>query len=261
MPKLKLFPRLYYNLVQRVLQSGIPAPRTPAAKPLTSCESPPPQSREVALAPHALSESAAHLRSKPTPHYMAAANPYSHFHQTSCLPQSPPGQRFQPFFQPSPYFTTSPYFAAASPTTASDQALMMAAAAQQAAFQQEALRRMQDDRQFYWQAMCLQRQATAAAANGFPSYPSDPRRIEKRNNTIQSCQQNSRQRLKLEKVVTTSRAPVSPFGAQNCSFVELLEMSQMDPDGYYKRICRTLMTSAAEIIDNLVFLPSEQPAT
>eukprot|EP01053_Blabericola_migrator_P001261 Blabericola_migrator_1__1260@NODE_1326_length_4795_cov_131_834179_g891_i0_p1_GENE_NODE_1326_length_4795_cov_131_834179_g891_i0NODE_1326_length_4795_cov_131_834179_g891_i0_p1_ORF_typecomplete_len1083_score179_98AKAP7_NLS/PF10469_9/1_6e112_5_RNA_ligase2/PF13563_6/6_7e052_5_RNA_ligase2/PF13563_6/2e03_NODE_1326_length_4795_cov_131_834179_g891_i0913249 len=192
----------------------------------------------------------------------------------SAMVPSTQSSRYQYFAAPSPPTAPfyQPYF-----SSPNDQVLMLAAAAHQA-FQQEALRRyQQDDRNLFWHPMCIQQQQdhyspasyqfmNAHHTQGGVQHIShhntdDPSRrnsyADKRGTAQQAASSAPppRQRLKLDKVITTSRAPTPPFGCQSCTFVELLEMSQMDPDGYYKRICRTLLTPNADIIDNLIFLP------
>lgn len=213
-------------------------------------------------------------------HYVATAqvgscNPSPSTIVTSSSPQT----RQYHFFptQAQTQFAYAQYFAATSPSH-SQEAIIYAA--QQAALQQqEVIRRFQQQesangRGLYWpHPMCMPPAAPSQAPShisdsyhqpqsgyktcSHPALQSPRRRSTSNERRSPSLNGNTRQRLKLDKVITTSWAPIPPFGCQPCAFVELLEMSQMDPDGYYKRICRTMLTPNAEVIDNLIFQPSQ----
>eukprot|EP01054_Gregarina_sp_Poly1_P010335 Gregarina_sp_Poly_1__10334@NODE_733_length_6558_cov_196_911416_g76_i2_p1_GENE_NODE_733_length_6558_cov_196_911416_g76_i2NODE_733_length_6558_cov_196_911416_g76_i2_p1_ORF_typecomplete_len1202_score178_52AKAP7_NLS/PF10469_9/1_8e132_5_RNA_ligase2/PF13563_6/0_0039XRCC4/PF06632_12/2e02XRCC4/PF06632_12/1_7_NODE_733_length_6558_cov_196_911416_g76_i211874792 len=217
-----------------------------------------------------------------TPHAFPPTASHTVSPSTIVASSSPNSRQFPYFAAQAPFY--NPYYSTSQPNQ-DQQVMMLAAAAHQVvALQQqnqnlqEAYRRFQDTNdRLYWQQMCIPNafpsqnvasMSTPPQSNDYNQTTSPMYKSSSSNPTLQASRRstsnerrtsltNSARRLRLEKVVTTSWAPNPPFGCQPCSFVELLEMSQMDPDGYYKRICRTMLTPNAEVIDNLIFQPNE----
>lgn len=86
--------------------------------------------------------------------------------------------------------------------------------------------------------------SSSAGGNGLYKRQASAAPIMRRNGFSSA---SPSRRLKVDRITTTSQLADPPFGRQVCTHIELLEMSQMDTDGYYKRICRVELSVDARL--------------